>query len=275
VEKIQKALEKAREQREQLQQQYPHPPEGRERAEPAAKKPPASQGITYRQTRVVSTGGHALRESRVIAGLTHEALADTFRILRTQVLQRLTAEGFRTLGITSPNMGEGKTLTAVNLAVSLAKDVNRTVLLVDLDLRRPNVHSYFGLKPEVGLSDYLLGAASLADCLINPGIERLVVLPGSTPLRDSSEMLSSPNMVGLAREFKARYPDRIVLYDLPPVLTTDDVIAFLQHIDCCLLVVQEGTTRRGDIERALDLVDGYHLIGTVLNKSTQRSASYY
>jgi protein-tyrosine kinase len=274
VEKIPKALEKARQQREQVQQQFPHP-ESRERAQRAAKKPPASQGITYQQTRVVSTGGHALRESRVIAGLTHEALADTFRILRTQVLQRLTAEGYTTLAITSPNMGEGKTLTAVNMAVSLAKDVNRTVLLVDLDLRRPNGHGCFGLKPEVGLSDYLLGEASLAGCLINPGIERLVILPGSTPLRNSSEMLSSPNMVGLARELKTRYPYRIVLYDLPPVLTTDDVITFLQHIDCCLLVGQEGTTRRGDIERALDLVNGYHLIGTVLNKSTQRSASYY
>jgi Mrp family chromosome partitioning ATPase len=82
-------------------------------------------------------------------------------------------------------------------------------------------------------------------------------------------------MVGLARELKTRYPDRIVLYDLSPVLITDDAIAFLQYVECCLLVFQEGTTRKGDIERTLDLLEGCNLIGTVLNKSTQRSATYY
>ena len=272
MEKIQKALEKARQQREQVQQSQSV---GQRRVPQAPKNAAVPGEITYQQTRVVSTQEHNLRESRVIFGLTHNALADTFRILRTQVLQRLVGEGHTTLAITSPNPGEGKTLTAVNLAVSLAKDVNRTVLLVDVDLRRPSVHTYFQIEPEVGLSDYLLGEASLSECLINPGIERLVILPVGGALRDSSEMLSSPKMVGLSRELKTRYPDRIVLYDLSPVLTTDDAIAFLQYVDCCLLVFQEGSTRKGDIERTLDLVEGCNVIGTVLNKSTQRSATYY
>jgi capsular exopolysaccharide synthesis family protein len=272
VEKIQKALEKARQQREQVQQSQPA---GQRRAPHVPMNAAVPGEVTYQQTRVVSTQEHRLRESRVIFGLTHEALADTFRILRTQVLQRLVGEGHTTLAITSPSPGEGKTLTAVNLAISLARDVNRTVLLVDLDLRRPSVHTYFHIEPEVGLSDYLLGEASLSECLINPGIERLVILPAGRPLRDSSEMLSSPKMVGLARELKMRYPDRIVLYDLSPVLITDDAIAFLQHVECCLLVFQEGTTRKGDIERTLDLVEGCNVIGTVLNKSTQRTATYY
>ncbi len=275
MEKIQKALERARQERERVVQESRGPATGSGGPNAAADNRGAGEGITYRHTRVVATGGHALLEKRVIAGLTHDALADTFRILRTQVLQRLTAEGYTTLAITSPNPGEGKTLTSVNLAISLAKDVNRTVLLVDVDLRRPRVHSYFHIKPEVGLSDYLLGEAALADCLINPGIERLVILPGGRPLRESSEMLSTPRMVDLARELKARYPDRLVLYDLSPVLTTDDAMGFLQHVDSCLLVVQEGSTRRGDVERALDLVDGCPLIGTVLNKSSQRAATYY
>ena len=275
MEKIQKALEKARRQREQLQESPQPQPAAQRRAPPVPRNTAVPGDITYQQTRVVSTQGNALRESRVIAGLTHDGLADTFRILRTQVLQRLVGAGHTTLAITSPNMNEGKTLTAVNLAVSLARDVNRTVLLVDLDLRRPSVHTYFQIEPEVGLSDYLLGEASLSDCLVNPGIERLVILPGGGSLRDSSEMLSSPKMVGLARELKTRYPDRIVLYDLSPVLITDDAMAFLQYVDCCLLVFQEGTTRKGDIERTLDLVEGCNLIGTVLNKSTQRSATYY
>ncbi|MBK8906758.1 MAG: AAA family ATPase [Rhodospirillales bacterium] len=273
MEKIQKALEKARELRDSGAR--PATPSRHRSTERRGSMPIVTDGITYDQTRVVGTTESELHERRIIAGLTHHELSDTFRVLRTQVLKHLSASGFTTIGITSPNRGEGKTLTSVNLAISLAMHITRTVLLVDMDLRRPSIHSCFDIKPESGLADYLLGDVALSDCLVNPGVERLVVLPAGGPLRASSELIASPKMIGLAREVKSRYPDRVVIYDLPPVLASDDTLAFLQHVECCLLVLEEGSTRKGDVQRALSLLEGFNVIGTVLNKSAEVQQPYY
>ena len=274
MEKIQKALEKARQQRGEVLA-APPPPRLRERTSGRPVPRDLSAPIAYSETRVEKTEPHILREKRVIAGVPQEQLADAFRILRTQVLQRMSAQSHSTLAITSPNPEEGKSLTSVNLAISLAMDVNHTVLLVDLDLRRPSIHEFFGIKPGVSIIDYLTGGAPLADCLINPGIERLVVLPAATRVGNSSELLSSPEMVSLAKELKARYPDRLVIYDLPPLLATDDSLVFLQYVDACLLVVEESRTSIEDINKSVDLLKGCNLLGTVLNKSQYYDKNYY
>lgn len=273
MEKIQKALEKARQERGVVLGTAPARPRERPSARPAARDLKAP--ITYSQTRVAKTESHLLRENRVIAGTPQEHLADAFRILRTQVLQRMSAHHHTTLAVTSPNPEEGKSLTAVNLAISLAMDVNHTALLVDLDLRRPSIHDFFGIRPDVSLTDYLAGEAALADCLVNPGIERLVVLPANRRVGNSSELLSSPEMVALARELKTRYPDRLVIYDLPPLLVTDDSLVFLQYADACLLVVEENATSKDDVAKSLELLSGCNLIGTVLNKSHTYEKGYY
>ncbi len=269
MQQIEKALAKAREQRKSLAGDE-SARVGESRA--LVRRP---RRIVYEATRIEKVPLNTLRENRVVAGLSQSSEADLFRVLRTQVLQRLSARGDNTLGVTSPNAEEGKTLVAVNLAVSLALDVNRTVLLVDLDLRRPSIPDYFGLTVEQGLTDYLFDRAPLSDCLINPGIERLVLLPSGRPMRNSSEALSSPSMVDLARELKARYPDRLVIYDMPPLLASDDSLVFLPQIDASLLVVQEGKTSADDIQRALDLLDGENLLGTVLNRSAEQGFSSY
>ena len=237
---------------------------------------PKPTEIRYHQTQVLRPDPGDLRENRVIAGFIDAEAADLYRMLRAQVLQRLTARKLSTLAVCSAKDGEGKTLVAANLAVSLALDVNQTVLLVDLDFRRPGLHKRFGLRPERGLNDYLLGDVDLTACLINPGIERLVILPTCAPIAGSSETLSSPKMAGLAHELKHRYPDRIVIYDLPPLLMTDDCLVFLQHVDACLLVVEDGATRKIDIERSVDHLSHFNLIGTVLNKAPKTDMrSYY
>lgn len=259
MENIQKALEKARARRES--------------GAPASSAPvggAASPSGGYTRTRVIRPDPAALKEHRIIVAENGHRLTDTFRILRTQVMQEMTAGRHRTLAVTGPNPNEGKTFIAVNLAVSLAMLTESTVLLVDLDLRRPAVHKCFGLKPDVGLGEYLLHSVPLADCLINPGIDRLVVLPGGAPLRTSSELLSSPKMLSLARELKERYPDRVIVYDLPPLLVTDDALVFLSHAECCLLVASEGKTQVSDIQRSLELLQSTKLLGTVLNKSKCR-----
>ena len=145
-----------------------------------------------------------------------------------------------------------------------------TVLLVDANLRQPSVHTYFGLTPEKGLSDYLTGDIPLSSLLINPaGIERFVILPGGAPLGNSSEMLNSPKMKQLVEELKERYRSRIILFDLPSLLSSSDALAFSPYVDAALLVLEDGKTSAAEIQRATELLQNTQLIGTVLNKSRQ------
>ncbi len=271
MEKIQQALEKARQAR---QARTPSATRSA-RLLPRSSEAPVSR-IRYSETRIETPEDTLLEQHRVVQGATHYELLDTFRVLRTRVLHRLEAAKYTTLGIVSANKGDGKTVTAINLAVSMAMNLDQTVLLVDADLRSPRVHQYFGLGASPGLQDYLLADVPLSSCLVHPNnIDRLVVLPAGEPLPASSEILSSPKMVELTRELKTRYPDRIVIYDLPPLLGSDDAIAFLQHVDCALLVVADGITPERDIVEAVHLLDGRELIGTVLNKSKQAPKAYY
>jgi Mrp family chromosome partitioning ATPase len=148
------------------------------------------------------------------------------------------------------------------------------VLLADLDLRRPMVKHYFMDEKHPGISEYLMDDTDLTDVLFNPGIERLLILPGNHSFTNSSETLSSPKMVKLVEELKSRYPNRIIIFDMPPILSCDDVIAFSPYIDSLLLVVEEGGTRKDDLKRAYDLIADKNLIGTVLNKSDDRISAY-
>ena len=235
---------------------------------------PGGRKIVYTQTRVLETDPHYLRAHRVIAGPA-DPVEGPYKVLRTQVRQRMRANDWQTLAVTSAHEGAGKTLTAVNLAITLARDVNQTVLLVDLDLRRPSVARYFTREQLPGISRYLVDDVPLSQLLFHPaGTDGLVVLPGDRPIEYSSEMLSSPRMIGLIEELKNRYPSRIVLLDMPPVLACDDVLAFSPHFDAALLVVEENRTTRDEIARSLESLHATRLLGTVLNKSHEEVPSY-
>ncbi len=229
--------------------------------------------ITYSRTRTVTISAERLREHRIVGGFEPGAYKDAYKILCTQILQRLRENGWNALAVTSPRGREGKTLTAINFAISLAQEVDQTVLLVDADLRSPRIHDYFGFPVASGLSDFLTANASLEDILVHPGIDRLVILPGGRPLLNSSELLGSQKMLGLVQELKSRYPSRIVVFDLPPVLSAADSLAFSPYVDAAILVVEEGATDRDDVQRAAEMLSSTRLIGTVLNKSRQAEGS--
>ena len=274
MERIKQALERAREQRRTVgttaAKATALPPRKRSHA-PAA----APIEIAYTHTRQVEIDPKFLRHNRIISGPT-DPVAEPYKILRTKVLQRMRANQWQTLAITSPTEGCGKTVTAINLAISIAREVNQTVLLVDLDLRRPQVHRNLTREELPGISDHLVNDAPVEDLLFNPkGIERLVVLPGHTSVSHSSEMLSSPKMVSLAAELKSRYPSRIVLLDMPPVLACDDVLAFSPHFDAVLLVAEEGETKKEELSQAAKLLEKTNLVGSVMNKSSSRGSGYY
>jgi Mrp family chromosome partitioning ATPase len=234
---------------------------------------PAEESITYTQTRVIELSPDYLRRKRVISG-SADPVAGHYGVMRTHAMQRMRANDWRSLVVTSPQEGAGKTLTAVNLAISMARDTNHTVLLVDLDLRRPGVLRYFTPERLPGISDYILDDRPIPELLINPGIERLVILPGHRPVIHSAEMLSSAKVVDLFEDMKSRYPSRLVIFDMPPVLASDDVLAFAPVFDAALLVIAEGDTRRGDLERSLELLGDKPILGTVLNRSEEPTTGY-
>jgi len=233
--------------------------------------------ITYSQTRTVTLYPGWLRQNRILTGEDSDDAARAYKVLRTQVSQRMRQQGWKTLGITSPGHGEGTTLTAINLCISLALEPHHTVLLVDADLRHPSVHTYLGIDVEFGLGEHLLDGMPVEQMLVHPQqMQRLVLLPGSKPVSSSSEMLSSLEMLELVQQLKKRYPSRLVIFDLPPVLASDDVLAFAPYLDAMLLVVEEGKTQREQLARAAELLQAtnQNLIGTVLNKSAEQNSMY-
>jgi capsular exopolysaccharide synthesis family protein len=190
-----------------------------------------------------------------------------YNLLRTQVIRRVQENGWKTVAITSPSRASGTTLTAINLAISIARDFSYTVLLVELDLVNPSFHQVLGFKQRLGIVDYLLHDVPIQEVMLSPGIDRLVVIPAGSPVTNSSELLSSPKMARLVEELTHRQEHRIILFDLPSVLATDDAMAFSPFVDCALLVVEEGETRVNDVRRALDYLRSTKILGFVLNQS--------
>ena len=190
-----------------------------------------------------------------------------FKRLRNQIIKRLQENGWTTVAITSPSRASGTTLTAINLAISIARDFSYTVLLVELDLVDPSFRQVLGFKQRQGIVDHLLRDVPIAEILLDPGIDRLVVIPAGSPVTNSSELLASPKMTRLLGELTLRYEHRIVLFDLPAVLAIDDAKAFSPFVDCALLVVEEGETRVNDVRRALDHLKSTKILGVVLNRS--------
>jgi protein-tyrosine kinase len=264
VDKLEKAMSKARQEREI-----------RIKSDVSSQKAaPAHHYQPHNLTKVSGDDAVPLAESqlehhRILAHRLRSPEADVYRILRTQVLQIMNRSNFTTLAITSPQYGDGKTTTALNLAVSIALDLKQTVLLVDLDLRKPSLDQFLGLENMRGLTDHLVDNVPLQDCLARLPFERLTVLPVGRAMDNSSEVLGSPKMAAFAEEVKLRYSDRLIIYDMPPVLAQDDSIAFFPHVEAALLVVRDGVTKTDDLKTCLTRLSNSNVIGTVLNNSTQ------
>ena len=230
--------------------------------------------IHYTYTRKVAVDMDSLRRYRLTVNGSDETLGEAYKLLRTHVLHRTKREGRNTLMVTSPLPNEGKTLTTINLAIAISQKVGQTVLLVDGDLRNPSIHRYLDLPSGPGLVDYLISGYPIAESLVHPeGLANLVVLPAGKSTTEATELLSSPLMVDLVKELKHFYPDRYVLFDLPPLLYADP-LAFAPLVDGIILVVEAGSTPREEIVRALEMLKEFPVLGFVLNKMDTMSLSY-
>lgn len=233
----------------------------------ATKQTHVLSAIKYTQTPTISASAETMRERRLVMGLRNDPRAGVFRLLRTNLLMQMREKNWNSIAVVAPTAECGKTFLTANLAIALAMEVNQTVLTVDADLHNPQLGWYFGLDVGKGLPDYLQGDTPVENLLVNPGFERLVVLPGRPTTSASSELLSLPKMTALVEEIKTRYQSRIVLFDLPPLLTSDDALLFMPHFDAALLVVEDGKTTPDEVRRSLAILDQTNLAGTVLNKA--------
>ncbi len=243
-------------------------------------RPSAAQGSRAPEraavARLQTLDREALRERRVILPGDADAAAHAYRMLRSQVLKQSRSHDLRLIGVASCVDGEGKTLTAANLALSIAAEPNQTVLLVDLDLRRPGVAQLLGLDVSEGLEAWFEGRASVSDLFVQlEGVPRLRVLPTFAPVAGSSEALAAGRTRDLVGELKTRYDDRLVIIDLPPVLLADDMLTLAPLLDGVLILVSEGRTRRDDITRITELLNGVRIMGTVLNISAESEQRRY
>jgi protein-tyrosine kinase len=224
--------------------------------------------INYLRVESVPLNQAVLRQNRVLTGHEPAAARESYQLLRTQVLHRLKENQWNAVGVTSPCAGAGKTLTAINLAISMAKEVAYTVVLVDANLRCPAVLQRLGLAERPGLSEYLTDLIPVEELLVRPYyLEDLVILPARRPVENSAEMLNSPKMERLVLDLKASADKCVIIFDLPPVLATAETLAFSPQVDAALLVIEDGVTKRQDIARAVDLLSATNIVGTVLNKA--------
>jgi Mrp family chromosome partitioning ATPase len=228
------------------------------------------------RTPSISVDPVALERERILPCGAGGPYGAAYKLLRTQALKRLDQIGANSLAVISPCSADGKTLTAINLAIAIAATAGRTALLVDFDLRNPHLHRRFGFEPAVGVEECLEARRPLHEALVKvSGYERLTLLPARSRVEQSSELLTATRVGELVTEMRNRYANRILIFDLPPVLQADDALAFSQHIQAALLVVSERHTKREDVARTLELLRDTPVIGTVLNQSRSQDMRYY
>ena len=201
--------------------------------------------------------------------------AESYRSLRTSLQFARQERQLRSILVTSPGVGEGKTSTLANLGVVFAQAGER-VVLVSCDLRRPRIGAFFGLDEQVGLTCVLLGQQTLEEALLPvPGFDRLSLLPAGPVPPNPAELLGSAR----ARDIFALFRDQfdLVLIDSPPVLPVTDAAILSRYADATLMLAAAGQTRRADLHRAVEKLDqvGTAILGIVLNKVTRQTGQYY
>lgn len=260
-----------RESRPGFQDQMPLP-EARDRTvEPEKKKTGPRQLLDAPALKVTEQKLVTLQQEK-----SH--IAEEYNKLRSSIIALTQGEQFHnTLLVTSCASEEGKSLTALNLAISLAREQDHTVLLVDADLRRPSLHRYLNFTPEIGLVQCLRDQAPLEKALVKTGLGKLVVLPAGESLKDPLDLLSSQRMRELVSELKLRYSERYVIFDTPPALPFADAGVLADMVDGILFVVREGRAGKEDVRRTLEDFKQQNLLGVVFNDATRfsKKQSYY
>lgn len=210
-------------------------------------------------------------------------IADEFRVVKRPLIGNAMGRGAAPVAngnlimITSALPGEGKSFSAINLAMSIAMELDSTILLVDADVARPSVLTTLGLPPAKGLLDLLTDdSLDPGEVLLRTNVETLSILPSGTPHQRATELLASDAMLRLLEELAHRYPDRIVVFDSPPLLVTTEARVLAQHMGQVVVIVEANRTSHGEVKQALATIDSCPVKMVMLNKSRQsREGGYY
>jgi exopolysaccharide/PEP-CTERM locus tyrosine autokinase len=202
-------------------------------------------------------------------------MAEQFRMLRSRIVSSGQERRLRTILVTSALPGEGKTMVAANLAISIARGLDEHVLLVDADMRSPSVHELFALGPSDGLVSFLLNEHRLSDVLQKTRIEKLTVLPCGTSAENPAELLASQKMRHLVEEVGSRYDDRYIVFDCTPVQQTPEPRVLGELVDGVLLVVQAEKTSRQVVRNTVNLLGQDKILGIVFNRCDQALRTYH
>jgi len=230
-----------------------------------------------RSTHTVELDLMRMHESGLVtAAGGRTALVEDFRIIKRPLIKR--AFGARKPGdnpgnlimITSSLPGEGKTFCAINLAMSIAMELDHTVLLVDADVARPSVLRTLGLPAQRGLMDILLDdSVDMADVMLRTNVNTLSILPAGTSSPRATELLASHSMKNLVNEIANRYPDRIVIFDSPPLLLTSESHVLASNMGQIVLVVESERTTQHAVKESLRQLEGLSNVNLIYNKSRE------
>lgn len=219
----------------------------------------------YHLSRTVQLNPLIMEKNRCVAMFSDKPEIDSYKVLRQQILRSTEDLGGNAIMVTSTLSGEGKTLTAINLAFTFAREFEQTVLLVDCDLKRQNIHEVLGYASDKGLVNYIHNECAITDLIVWPSIEKLTIISGGKTIDESSEVLGSPLMKELVTDMKNRYPERYVIFDVPPVLAGADAMIFANLMDHIVVVVEADKTSMSDLKMALDLLPKDKVRGLILN----------
>ncbi|MBU6256963.1 MAG: XrtA-associated tyrosine autokinase [Burkholderiales bacterium] len=242
-------------------------------------QPPAADAPS--QSRRVELDLDALLAAGIVTpNAPRSAIADQYRVIKRPLIANALGRGAATVThgnlimITSAMAGEGKTFTSVNLAMSIASELDHTVMLVDADVARPSVLRTLGLPAGPGLLEVLEGKAELADVMMRTNVDKLTVLPAGTPHPKATELLASDAMRALLDNMATRYPDRIIIFDSPPLLLTTESRVLATNMGQIVVVVAAGKTPQSATRQALDTIESCPVRMLVLNKARLDGKAY-
>lgn len=224
---------------------------------------------------IVSLSPKILEANRIVSWNKRDPHTPAFDILRTKVLKAMKERGWSTLAITSPTEDCGKTTVAINLAFSMAHQMPSEVALVDFDLRHPQIAAFLGVEPKGDLSAFLEGRGPLTTHVVAAGGAQFRLVPNLGVRHNATELLTKPQVEQFFGDLRKERSGRIGIFDLPPLLVTDDALAVLPRVDCVMLVLGERVTKKADVNEALSLLGGTNLLGVVLNRSRGKLKPYY
>ena len=212
------------------------------------------------RNRILCTDAHLAAEARGAAA---------YRLLRGRILQQVRDKNWSCIGIASPGPGEGKTVTTLNLALAIAREKQRTVYLLDLDMRNPRVMEYLGVRPTASLARYFSESLAAGDVLFETDVEGLILAGATEPVRNASELLATSRLDELLFGIRRRSSNALILIDLPPVTSTDEALVVAPRLDALFIVASEGRTRRDALERSMDLLSDFTVAGMILNRASE------